>query len=118
MTFNNAYQLIRLPSLTSKPEKLHSEADLTPIVTYGEIEMMDHVLCECLHYSQLLWIHVGDIIQLYLASDSHDLSPRVELSQLNVIYNVPHPSPLLHIPGKLTRNVFIILTQEIKHDII
>jgi hypothetical protein len=78
---------------------------------------MEHVLCECLHYSQLLWIRVGDIIQLYLNPAPRDLSPRVELSQLNVIYNVPHPSPLLHIPDKITRNAFIILTQEIKHNI-
>ncbi len=37
---------------------------------------------------------------------------------LNVIYNVPHPSLLMYIPDKLTRNTFLILTQKMKRDII
>ncbi len=39
-------------------------------------------------------------------------------TQLNIIYNVPHPSILIHIRDKLSRNTLLMLTQEIKRDII
>ncbi len=42
----------------------------------------------------------------------------MEYSQLNIIFNVPHPSLIIHIPDKLSRNKLLILTQEIKRDII
>jgi hypothetical protein len=60
---------------------------------------MEHLLCECMHYSQLVWIRLGEKITLYLKSDSQDLITRVELSlsQFNVIYNVPYLSLLLYI---------------------
>jgi hypothetical protein len=41
-----------------------------------------------------------------------------ELGQTNIIYNIPHPSILLHIPDKTTRNVLLLLVQEVKRDII
>jgi hypothetical protein len=44
--------------------------------------------------------------------------PRVEISQHNVIYNVPHPSLLLFIRDKTTRNALLFSTQEIKQDIV
>jgi hypothetical protein len=75
---------------------------------------MEHVLCECL-YSQL---RLGEIITEYLNSISPQHVPRVEYRQLNVIYNVPHPSLLLFIRDKLSWNALLILTQEIKRDII
>ncbi len=83
-----------------------------------QTETIKHLLCECLHHSQLLWIQLGEIITQYLNSISTHYVPRVEYSQLNVIYNVSHPSLLLYIHDKLTRNAFLILTQEIKRDII
>jgi hypothetical protein len=43
---------------------------------------------------------------------------RVDLGQINVIYNIPHPSILLYIPDKTTRNTMLLLVQEIKRDII
>jgi hypothetical protein len=39
-------------------------------------------------------------------------------SRLNIIFNVPHPSLIIHVPDKLSRNTLLILTQEIKRDII
>jgi hypothetical protein len=42
----------------------------------------------------------------------------IKYSQLNIIFNVPHPSLILHVPDKLSRNTILILTQEIKRDII
>ncbi len=44
--------------------------------------------------------------------------PKVEYSQLNIIYNVPDPSLIIHILDKLSRNTLLMLTQEIKRDII
>jgi hypothetical protein len=42
----------------------------------------------------------------------------VEISKLNVLYNVPNPSILLYVRDKLTRSVILILTQEMKRDIV
>jgi hypothetical protein len=78
---------------------------------------MEHMLCECLHYVQLLWIKLRDVITKYLNSISTEYVPKVEYSQLNIIFNVPHPSLIIHIPDKLSRNTLLILTQEIKRDI-
>ncbi len=75
------------------------------------------MLCECLHYVQLLWIKLRDVITKYLNSISTEYVPKVEYSQLNIIFNVPHPSLIIHIPDKLSRNTLLILTQEIKRDI-
>jgi hypothetical protein len=79
---------------------------------------MEHMLCECLYYAQLLWIRLGEVITKYLNTVSMDYVPKVEYSQLNIIFNVPHPSLIIHIPDKLSRNTLLILTQEIKRDII
>jgi hypothetical protein len=53
-----------------------------------------------------------------LNSISQDYVPRVGISKLNVIYSVLHPSLLLCISDKLSRNAFLILIQEVKRDII
>jgi hypothetical protein len=84
----------------------------------GLTEMMEHALCECQHYAQLLWIRLGEVTTKYLNSVSREYVPKVEYTQLNIIYNVPHLSILIHVRDKLTRNVFLLLTQEIKRDII
>jgi hypothetical protein len=42
----------------------------------------------------------------------------MNITQFNVIHNVLHPSLLLCIHDKLTRNSLLILTQEIKRDMI
>lgn len=52
-----------------------------------------------------------------LNSASQNYIPRVEISQLNVIYNEPHLSLLMHTRYKLTRSALLILTTEIKQDI-
>ncbi len=84
----------------------------------GITETMEHALCECLHYAQLLWIRLGEIVTKYLNSISLEYVPKVEYTQLNIIYNVPHPSILIHIRDKLSRNTLLILVQEIKRDIV
>jgi hypothetical protein len=47
-----------------------------------------------------------------------DEVPRVELGQTNIIFNIPHPSLLLHIQDKPSRNAILLLIQEIKRDLI
>jgi hypothetical protein len=84
----------------------------------GLTETMEHTLCECLHYAQLLWVRLGDVLTKYMNSISTEYVPKVECSQLNIIYNVPHPSLIIHIPDKLSQNTLLVLTQEIKRDII
>jgi hypothetical protein len=69
-------------------------------------------------HAQLLWARLGEVIIGYLNSTCSDYVPKVEYSQLNIIYNVPHPSILIHIPDKLSRNTLLMLTHEIKRDII
>jgi hypothetical protein len=69
-------------------------------------ETIEHLLCECEHYSELLWNRLGEVIE-----------PQAQLGQHNITFNVPHPSQLLHNRDKITRNIFILLTQEIKRDI-
>ncbi len=71
-----------------------------------------------MHCSQVIWVRLGQVIRQYLKSVSQEHIPRVEISQLNVIYNVPQPSLLLYIRDKLTRNMLFILTQEVKSNII
>jgi hypothetical protein len=134
-TFNNAFHLLRLPSLTSKTRETAFQVLNRTVWTNnkafksrlrdnpncercGLLETMEHMLCECLYYAQLLWIRLGEVITKYLNTVSTDYVPKVEYSQLNIIFNVPHPSLIIHIPDKLSRNTLLILTQEIKRDII
>ncbi len=49
---------------------------------------------------------------------SSDRVPRVELGQNNIIFNIPHPSLVLHIHDKTSRNSILLLIQEVKRDII
>jgi hypothetical protein len=79
---------------------------------------MEHLLRECMHYLQLFWIRLGEILMQYLNSTSQEYIPRADLSQLNITYKDPHPSLLLHMQNILTRSAFLILTQDIKCDII
>jgi hypothetical protein len=134
-TFNNAYQLLRLPLLTSKTKETAFQVLNQTIWTNNkayksrmrndpncercdQIETMEHNLCECLHYAQPLWIRLGEIFTRYLNSVSEEHVPRVEYTQLNIIYNVPHQSILLHVNDKLSRNTLLVLIQEVKRDII
>jgi hypothetical protein len=132
---SNAFQFLRLPSLTSKTRETAFQVLNRTVCTNnkafkprmrdnpncercGLTETMEHTLCECLHYAQLLWVKLGDVITKYLNLIATDYVPRVEYSQLNIIFNVPHPSLIIHIPDKFYRNMLLILTQEIKRDII
>ncbi len=82
-----------------------------------EVEKMEH-LCECLHYSQLIWIWLGESSPAISELSSQDLLQWVKLGQLTITYNFPHLLLLLYNQDKLTQNAFLKKSQEIKRDII
>jgi hypothetical protein len=65
-----------------------------------------------------LWSKLAEGLTMLLNGISTDRVPRVELGQTNVIFNIPHPSLLLHMHDKTSRNAILLLIQEVKHDII
>jgi hypothetical protein len=84
----------------------------------GRMETMEHLLCECEYYSEGLWNRLAETLTKYYNDISTTYVPRVDLGQTNIIFNIPHPSLLLYIPDKETRNAILLLVQEIKRDII
>jgi hypothetical protein len=133
--FTNAYNLLRLPLITSKTREMafqilnrttwtnnkafKSRMRLDPNCDRcGKTETMEHLLCECEYYSECLWNRLAEILTIYYNDISMTYVPRVDLGQTNIIFNIPQPSLLLYIPDKETRNAILLLVQEIKRDII
>jgi hypothetical protein len=75
---------------------------------------MEHLLCQCEYYSEPLWNKLAEILTMLLNDISLDKVLRVEIGQTNVIFNIPHPSWLLHIHDKTSRNTILLLIQEVK----
>jgi hypothetical protein len=63
-----------------------------------------------------LWSQLGNIVMQYIGAG--DLFPRIGLGKINIIFNIPHSSILPHMYDNPTRSVFLLLTQDIKRDII
>jgi hypothetical protein len=133
--FTNAYNILRLPAITSKTREIAFQILNRTIWTNnkahkskmrqdpncdrcGKRETMEHLLCECEFYSEPLWSKLAESLTMLLNDISTDDVPRVELGQTNIIYNIPHPSLLLHIQDKSSRTAILLLTQELKRDII
>ncbi len=55
-------------------------------------------------------------LTMLLNDASTDRVPRIELGQTNIIFNIPHPSLILHIHDKPSRNAILLLIQEVKRD--
>jgi hypothetical protein len=80
---------------------------------------MEHLLYGCENYSTNIWALVGRVLMLAISRHSSgDFIPRIELTPLEIIFNKPHPSILLHVPDGTTRKVLILFLQEVKRDII
>jgi hypothetical protein len=79
---------------------------------------MEHLLCKCEYYSETLWSKLAEGLTMLFNDVSSDRVCRVELGQSNIIFNIPHPSLLLHIYDKTSRNAILLLIQEVKRDII
>ncbi len=52
------------------------------------IETMEH-LCECEHYSELLWLRLGGLLTQHLNTRAANLVLRVDLGQTIIIFNIP-----------------------------
>jgi hypothetical protein len=119
--FNNAYNLLQLPSLTSKTHEIAFQILNCTIWTNnqafksrmqpdprcrrcGKVETMKHLLCECKYYSEPLWNKLAEILTRLFNKIFADREPRVELGQTNVIYNITHPSILLYICDDHTKH--------------
>ncbi len=85
---------------------------------FKKVETMEHLLCECEYYSEPLWNKLVESLTMLLNDVSTDEVPRIELGQTNIIFNIPHPSLILHILDKSSRNAILLLIQEVKRDLI
>ena len=84
-----------------------------------DTETMEHLLLQCENYSALIWQEYSSLITAVLKEHSgHQDIPRMDHYPLHIIFNVQHPSILLHVTNDRSRRVLIHLTQEIKRDII
>ncbi len=133
--FTNAYNIIRLPTITSKTREtafqilnhtiwmnnkaFKSRMRPDPYCDRcKKVETMEHLLCECEYYSEPLWSKLSEGLTMLLNEVSMDRVPRIELGQTNIIFNIPHPSLLLHMQDKASRNAILLLIQEVKRDLI
>jgi hypothetical protein len=84
----------------------------------GKTETMEHLLCVCENYLEPLWSKLAESWTRLFNNISQEEVPRVDLGKTNGIYNIPHPSLLLHVHDQPTRNALLLLIQEVKRDII
>jgi hypothetical protein len=134
-TFINAYKVLHLSLLPSKTKETVFQILNRTIWTQNkafksgratdarclrceEIETMEHLLYCCEHYSAKIWDLAGKSLTLALSHHSGEYIPAVVLTPLEIVFNKPHPSILLHVPDATTRKVLILFLQEIKRDII
>ncbi len=83
-----------------------------------EVETMEHLLHSCEHYLAKIRDLAGKSMTLVISHHSGDYVPAMVLTPLEIVFNKPHPSILLHVKDATTRKVLILFLQEIKRDII
>jgi hypothetical protein len=134
-TFTDAYKIVSHPSLTSKTKEIIFQVLNRTIWTNnkahksrrrpdpncdrcGNQETMEHLLNECSHYAEPLWDKLSRVLTKFLNAISEEYIPRIELGFQHIIFNMPHPSILLHVKDKNSRMMLIMIIQETKRDII
>jgi hypothetical protein len=55
----------------------------------GEIETMEHLLCYWSHYSQLVWIQLGELVTQFMNINAQGMVPQLELGQVKFIHCPP-----------------------------
>jgi hypothetical protein len=134
-TFNNAYCLLCLPSLTSKNREMAFQilnstiwtnnkaftfrmrkGTWTVIVWLSWNNGALTVLCASTFCSWLVWLCLGEITT-HLNIGLNYLVPWVQLGPFNLIFNLLHPSLLIHIHDEIVQSGFILLirNQKIHH---
>ncbi len=131
VTFLNAYKVLHMPLLPSKTKetvfqilnrtiwtqnKAFKSGQAPDALCYRceEVETMEHLLYSCEHYSAKIWDLAGKLLTLAISHHSGEYIPALVLTPLEIVFNKPRPSILLHIPDSTTRKILILLLQEIK----
>jgi hypothetical protein len=134
-TFLNAYKVLSMSLLPSKTKETTFQILNRTVWTQNkafksgmaaeptclrceEVETMEHLLYGCENYSAKIWALASKVLTLSLSRHSGDFIPRIDLTPLEIVFNKPHPSILLHVPDGTTRKILILFIQEIKRDII
>jgi len=134
-TFNDAYKVLNLPIIPSKTKEVAFQTlnrtiwtnnkafksgtlDNPACLLCGEVETMEHLLYNCTHSSTTAWAEFSGIITELTTQISGQTVARMNYTPNEIIYNIPHPTILLRIEDAPTRELFILLTQEVKRDLI
>jgi hypothetical protein len=83
-----------------------------------EPENIEHLLYACANFSAMIWALACCTLTLGLSHHTGDYNPSIALASLEIVYNKPHPSILLHLQATIMQKVLILFFQEVKLDII
>jgi hypothetical protein len=119
VTFLNAYKVLHMSLISSKTKETVLQVLNRTIWTQNkacksglapdalcfrceEIETMEHLLYGWEHYSTKIWELAGKSMTLAISRHSGDYIPNMVLTPLEIVFNKPHPSILLHITDATT----------------
>ncbi len=134
-TFRAGYKMLEAPMLPSKTKEVAFEILNRTIWTNnkafksgltetpdcercGEVETMEHLLHDCAAYSTPLWEEFGAALTAAVQAQKNGEIARIRMTPREIIFNAPHPSILLHVPDDAVRKAILLLTQEVKRNII
>jgi hypothetical protein len=70
------------------------------------------------HYSAKVWALLGRSMTLAISQHTGVYTPSLVIMPLEIVFNKPHPSILIHIKDDTTGKMLILLLQKTKRDII
>jgi hypothetical protein len=131
VTFLNVYKVLHMPLLPSKTKETVFQILNRTIWTQNkafksgrapdalcyrceEVEIMEHLLYSCEHYSAKIWDLAGKSFTLAISHHSGEYIPALVLTPLEIFFNKPRPSILLHIPDATTRKILNSLSKRDK----
>jgi hypothetical protein len=134
-TFQDAFLVLNIPDIPSKTKEVAFQVLNRTIWTNNkafkshmaasptcdrcnETETMEHLLCDCEHYSEQVWQETSTMLTGALIEHTGQHVARINLTHLEIIFNKPHPSILTYLTNKKDRLLIIMLIQEIKRDIL
>ena len=77
-----------------------------------DVETKEHLLYACKNYSAKIWDLAGRTLTLAISRHTGDYIPVIYFTPLEIVYNKPHPSILLHVKDGTTRKVLILLLKK------